>query len=318
MRRTSLFLCVFLILLPVWAFSQMNDASALQSVFPSTVYIGDTVEIRYAFHTELNLLGSDARKNRLELSADYPVFLAQKDKFTVLDAYIENNGNEYLFLMNIVPWETGKISFPYFDLCSLISYSSGSGKAEACFYMELSPVEVFSVAEKNNVHVFLPPSPPLLIPGTAFLIVCLSILFLFLFGMLVFAVANIPAIKTKLSELLYLYSMKKVSRRTVKKLQKLRKMSEKMPKDSDFALNLQKIFREYLTKHFSENFSSLTSSEIDGKLDEIFDSDIPPYLEYSGEFFARTDFVRFASGSFLSGERERIVDNLVRIVGADL
>ena len=124
MKCKVFFFLAVLIFLPFRAVSQVNDSGAFQSVFPVTVYIGDSVEVRYSFHSELNLMGSSEKKSRIELSADYPVFLAQKDKFTVVDAYIENNGNEYVFLMNIVPWVRGKISFPYFDLCSLISLTS--------------------------------------------------------------------------------------------------------------------------------------------------------------------------------------------------
>ncbi len=315
MKCKVFFFLAVLIFLPFRAVSQVNDSGAFQSVFPVTVYIGDSVEVRYSFHSELNLMGSSEKKSRIALSADYPVFLAQKDKFTVVDAYIENNGNEYVFLMNIVPWVRGKISFPYFDLCSLISYSAGGVKSDAYFYMELSPIEVLSVAEKNGAHSFLPPSPPLLIPGTVFLIVIISIVFMLLFGTLVVAIANIPSIKTKLSEFLFLCSMRKVSRKTMKKLLKLKKSSSKIKKDTDFALNLQKIFRDYLTNHFSQDFRSLTTSEISAKIKDIFNYEIPDGLEYTEEFFVRTDFIRFAPGEFFPGERETTVDNLIKIVG---
>jgi len=307
-----------LIFLSFQATAQVGEAGAFQSVFPVTVYVGDSVEVRYSFHSELNLMGTATKKNRIELSADYPVFLSQKDKFTVVNAYIENDGNEYTFLMNIVPWVRGRVSFPYFDLCSLIAYSSEENKSDAYFYMELSPIDVLSIAEKNGAHSFLPPSPPLLIPGTAFLIAVLSVVFLFLFGTLIVAIANIPSIRTKVSELLFLYSMRRVSRKTVKKLMKLKKASQKITNDSDFALSLQKIFREYLTNHFLENFKSLTSAEIYGKVSDIFNGEIPSSLEYASEFFVRTDFVRFAGGAFLSGERDETVERLIKIVGEDL
>lgn len=312
-----LFLTVFLILSSL-LYSQSADPNTLQSVFPSTVYIGDSVEIRYVFHSEVNLLGSDLKKNRIDLSADYPVFLSQEEKFTVLDAYIENNGNEYIFLMNIVPWKKGLLEFPYFDLCSLISYSTGNKDLNAYFYMNISPFQVFSIAEKNDVHSFLPPSPPILIPGTVFLIVVFSILALVLLGSIIFGIANIPQIRIRLVEFFYFQSMKKVSRKTIKKLLKLKKFSSEIKKDSDFALNLQKIFREYMSVHFSENFRPLTTSEISMKLNEIYNGETLEVFDEIVSFFSRTDYIRFGNGNFLSGEREKSVEMLIKIVEGDI
>ena len=302
------------ILLAFRAFAQPDGTDALQSVFPASICLGDTVEIRCAFRTERNIVGQE-RQGRTELSADCPAFLAQDDTFTVLDARIERDGNDYVFLMNIVPWVTGTIAFPRLDLCSLVAHSGG-GAGDGSFYLKLSPVEVQSVAEKNGVRSFLPPSPPLLMPGTVLLLACLSALFLLLFGLFVVAVANVPSIRTRLSAFLYLRSMRKVARRTVKKLLKLKKSSAAVKRDADFALALQRIFRDYLSGHFSENFAPLTSAEISGRLGAIFDSELPSDFEYACEFFARTDFVRFAHGSFRPGERERTVDALIRLVGA--
>ena len=312
MKRNCFILLAFFSFFRI--FSQTADG--FQSVFPINPYFGDTVEIRYVFHSELNLLASDSEKNHIVLDEKYPVFLAWSEKFTVVSAYIENVGNEYTFLMNIVPWKTGRIEFPHFDLCSLIAYSTKEDEANAYFYMELSPIEVGSLAKKKGVHSILPASGPLLMPGTIFLVSLFLVAAVLLFGAILFVVLNIPSIKTRLSQFKYLYSMKKLSRKTIKKLLKLKSLSGTIKRDADFAMRMQRIFRDYLSKYFSEDFGSLTSTEVMQKLSEVFDHEIPERFERVDDNFVRMDYIRFADGRFSSGEREGIVDELIKIVEA--
>jgi len=276
---------------PVFSLEQVN-----QYVLPKNIYVGDTAEIRYVFHSEVNLLADDVNKtsSELELITDFKCFNELSDKCFVKNASISRIGSEYTFIMEIVTWSAAVIDFPMFDLGSLIFYSCDNPSSMIpAFWVDLKPIEVESIAKKYSVANFRPAASPLLLPGTTILLIIVSVLGLSLIFLLIFSLLKISAITLFLEKLLLLATMKKNSRVAVRKLKSLYKHSSKIS-DAEFSLKFQLIIREFLNKHFNEDFSSFTTKDFSIAFNRIFLDEVPNEFDRFVEIFYRTDYIRFS------------------------
>lgn len=278
---------------------------------PKIIYTGDIVEIRYIFQSEESLFSGDFENQSasLVLRTDYSIFLAKADDFFVKSANLEKSGSQYTLSLSIIPWKTGFISFPRFNLSSLVAFSQNkefSGISTPVI-ISLSQIEVKSLAQKTKSHSFLPQSSPLVMPGTTAFLIFLALSALFLFFLMMYALLRLPKIAGMVRNLSYLYSLKKKSRKTIKKLLNLQKKSVSS-NDKDFAHEVQHILRAFLTNRFSTDFFSVTSSTMYQVFSELLGYSLSEHQETTIEnllsIFNRLDYVRYAENAHFLSEQE--------------
>lgn len=306
--------------------SIFSATNGTQYVLPKNVYVGDTVEIRYIFRSDVNLLSDNPNNSvsELELNTDFRSFNSISEKCFVKKISISHIGTEYTLVMEVVVWDASVIDFPIFDLGQLIFDSLKNPSAtNPVFWIDLDPIEVLSIAKKNNINVFQREKSPLLLPGTSILLVAFAFVILLVLTFLFFSITRIPIITSFIENFLYLASMKKNSRIAVKKLRKLYKKSVDL-EDSDFASEFQSILREFFSFHFKEDFSSATTSDFSKIFARIFIDDIPVEFERFIDIFARTDYIRFAKGQVDStfqkteeiDEKKNLIDEVIFTISA--
>ncbi|MBP5748227.1 MAG: hypothetical protein J6W63_07705, partial [Treponema sp.] len=179
LRKTAVF--VFLLLLGSAVFCQqaslnlaMEDVN--QILIPKEVYVGDTAELRFSFNAPVDLFaGVPAEKiknGELLLSTENPSFKMQN--YDVKQISLRLIGRTYTLSLVFVPWVTGTINFPSFDLNALIhsetKVSIPEELADKPFVIELQSVEVLSLVQKYNAITLRPPLPPSLLPGTNYIV----------------------------------------------------------------------------------------------------------------------------------------------------
>lgn len=302
----------------------LSPAENLQLVMPKIIYIGDTVEIRYIFHSEAKIFSgdfSDSQAAFLSLNKDYDFFKANEADFSVKNVTLEKINAEYTLTMTVIPWRTGFLQIPPFNLNSLVNSSmdfavSKKSPVFTPFIINLSPIEVKSLVSKTKNKSFMPQSSPLVMSGTTGLLVILSISALVIFSTLIFILLHIPKVAVFVRNLNYLYSLKKNSRKTIKRLLKLKKESPKIHSDKDFSEKLQHILRDFLNKRFSHDFSSITTGRFYALFTDLCGGELGENQSTAVEnlisIFSRLDYIRFSNDSkFLSesengGTKERI------------
>jgi hypothetical protein len=334
----GIFSRIFAILSLSILLSLPGHAENLQLIMPKIIYIGDTVEIRYIFHSEAKIFGGDFSESAstfLNLNTEYEFFKANAADFTVTKTTLEKQNAEYTLTLTIHPWKTGFLQIPPFNLTSLVNSSLDFSRIRekhtmaitfTPFIIDLSPIEIKSLVEKTGSHNFQPQVTPLTLPGTTAFLVILAIIAFILFASILFALLHLPKIARFLSNLSYLYSLKKNSRRTIKKIRQLQRKSSAIVTDKDFAEKLQHIMRDFLNKRFDTDFSSIVTSKIYSEFSELCGGTMSEHQENTVEslfsIFARLDYVRFAeNGSFLKenesnseNERITITENAVHLV----
>ena len=170
---------------------------------------------------------------------------------------------------------------------------------EGNFVISLFPIHVESIVEKTNSTVMAPPVPPLIVPGTTyvlFVIIVLILLFLILLFRLLFAFNKI---KKKLQLFLKKREYKKNAELTIKKLKKILKNSKLT--DIEYCSKLQTITRNYLEFKFDYRFSAISSSAMRDAFKRISYGIIPEEIAFAVEdiiaMFIRTDYIRYAHDS---------------------
>ncbi|MBQ0052202.1 MAG: hypothetical protein KBT11_09115 [Treponema sp.] len=315
MKRLNL---VFLALLFFAIFSSYSED--MQIVFPKTIFVGDTVEVKYIFKREQSPFSDELFTNsRLELAKNYSVFENQSSSFAVTEARLEKIGSEYTLTLKLLPWKSGYLTIPTFDLTSLVRHSLNKIGYGSSFPISLKPIQVNSLVEKSGNRNFRPQSAPLVMPGTTLMLVLTGIFYLILFSAVIFILVRLPVISAFLERLAYLLSLKKNSRKSVKKLEKLLKESDEIIADSEYAMEIQKILREFLNKRFSADFASTSTSGFYEKFCELMGGELSGNQENSVEklveIFYRTDFIRYSKdGTFTADERATITQDCMDLI----
>lgn len=354
-------------------------AENMQIVFPKNANIGDTIEIKYVFHSSENFAdgffsdkdsekdskngkssveksadkneNSETDKNtknaktansengnkstqnnentdsknaknfvsnskslKIELRADSEFFKSHENDFTVKEIFLEKINSDYTLSLKVVPWKTGYLIIPPFDLLSLLHEAKNSQvkKNSRNFMISLKPIPINSLAEKNAISDFRPQAAPKMLPGTLIFLAVRIGIYIFLIFAAIFAILKIPATAKIIENFAYLFSLRKNSRKTAKKLKNLLSSSQKIKNDKDFAQNLQNILREFLKKRFSRDFSSVSTNAIYQEFENLLGGELSEFqdeaVENLIEVFFRTDFIRYSPNSaFQDGEREKII-----------
>ncbi len=314
------FLIVIFGLFCNFLFSQTN---IVESVSPKNFYVGDFVELSYSFKSGIDFfsdLEKDVFLRELKISSLSKEW--QNQDFTVKRLYLKRENTTYSLIIDFVPWKTGVLIFPEIDLFSLIFE-----KSSVPFVIKLSPVEVSSILAQN---VELKPLiGPKLIPGTIYFVWVVIIVFL----VVVFFVLSVLFRWKKVSQKVKDFKLRLLYSKNAKKSLKLiLKLQKKRLQDSDFAQNLQKILKDYISVRFGRNFLSCETSKIFSEFENIFQGTMSDFYQEQIEslisVFYRTDYIRFAqnsidsarlphekfSANFLPDEKSNICKNCIDFI----
>lgn len=318
--RAVLLALVCLSALP--AFSVDSSPEARQLVIPKNIFVGDTVVIRYEFSSDVCPFPAEvAELSVVELSPDYSVFARLSGKCLVKSVEVSRTGSLYSLRAEIVPWKTGTIDFPAFDLGALMQFSTKSRSVPPVVWVDFEPLSVLSIAEHLGADSFRPPSAPLLVPGTKLILGLVLVAAIALFSAFVFSLTRIPAISAFFSRLVVSLSLKKNARIALRNFRRLLKNSDSLG-DVEFAARVQSVSRNYLSGLLGEEFSSATTGDLPRVFSSVFGDDVPPEIEIFVSVFARTDYIRFAHGlcdsEFKADERRSMVSSLIKAVSADV
>ena len=311
-QLASAFLCIF-------ALFCATSQKALQLFMPKTVYVGDTAELRYIFHSETDIfaaataaLAEPTATQSSEQSADSPIriltlalpehALTADESCAIKYAALEHMENEYTFTCTIVPWKAGTLSFLALDMTQLVyqTLSASASQAAIAFaspvVIQLAPVTIHSRAAEQHITELRPPSPPLVVPGTTAILIVLAIAAIACSAVLIALLMKLPALSMLL---LSTHAARKQALLALKKLRRLQRNWHKHSLEKRaFCAELQHILRTFLEKRFSRPFMPLTTPALYATFEELAGGTIEKTHQESIqaliELFARTDYIRFA------------------------
>ncbi len=296
------FFCIFFLFVFFAGFSQtlMNETL---TVLPKDVYIGDIIEIRYSFTTNINLTDN--------LTVD--IQLPENPDYDILSMKLIGNDGSYQFVISCIPWKVGALDLPKIDL------SKYSQSLTTSFAIDIPSITVQSIVKKTGTNEIRPVASPLLIPGTTWLIYIFLFLIIIFLSLTVYLLIHTKKVISFWNNYIQNRISKKNLKKTVKQIKKLNKKSAKY-NDSNFAKQLSIITRQFLSTRFKHNFNSVVSSKIWYEINNIFQDTLPDFIEDKvfvvSSVLERCDYIRFSGGkeedsSFSFVERSSLSENLI-------
>ena len=288
-------LILFYITICVCAVGFTEDDTT-QVVMPKTIYVGDRAELSYTFRSAVDFF---ADMNDSILSRKIPLkslpFETDTDDYTILDASLERNGLLYTFRLFFIPWNTGSIDFPMFDISAAVY-----GGAAAPFIIDVQSVEVSSILQDQDEAQLRASMGPLLLPGTMYALYFAALLSVILLIVIFRLVVKRESVRDayKTWKLLRLYA--KNAKELYRSLKRLERAGKKID-DAEFCTELQQLIRRYLDFRFGYRFSAVSSPAIMDTFEKIM-ADAMSEKTQSGAMslaavLRRTDYVRYARGS---------------------
>ena len=317
--RFLLFSAVFLFF-HASLFCQISDFKAVQTLSPKEIFVGDTAEISYTFYSPIAFPMGESDFIPLTFPESF-----QKREFTLTGGSLSRTGNQYRLSISFIPWKVGLIVFPQFDLMTLLNPSFIGYK------IDLNPVEVASIVEKTGKKNVRPPLPPVLLPGTTYMLYAAAVACLIFFMLVLKILFNLDGVLNFFSEMMTASGYARNARRLLRKLKKLNRTGEKLS-DADFAGEVENAVRAYLCVRFDSLFSSTPATGVYPLFQEItgqtMSDDQCTCAEKIASLFVRMDYIRYARNSadsfrkpesqykaeFSEGERAEIVNELKEIV----
>ena len=296
------FFCIFFLFVFFAGFSQtlMNETL---TVLPKDVYIGDIIEIRYSFTTNINLTDN--------LTVD--IQLPENPDYDILSMKLIGNDGSYQFVISCIPWKVGALDLPKIDI------SKYSQSLTTSFAIDIPSITVQSIVKKTGTNEIRPVASPLLIPGTTWLIYIFLFLIIIFLSLTVYLLIHTKKVISFWNNYIQNRISKKNLKKTVKQIKKLNKKSAKYD-DSNFAKQLSIITRQFLSTRFKHNFNSVVSSKIWYEINNIFQDTLPVFIEDKvfvvSSVLERCDYIRFSGGkeedsSFSFVERSSLSENLI-------
>lgn len=288
-------LILFCITICVCAVGFTEDDTT-QVVMPKTIYVGDRAELSYTFRSAVDFF---ADMNDSILSRKIPLkslpFETDTDDYTILDASLERNGLLYTFRLFFIPWNTGSIDFPMFDISAAVY-----GGAAAPFIIDVQSVEVSSILQDQDEAQLRASMGPLLLPGTMYALYFAALLSVILLIVIFRLVVKRESVRDayKTWKLLRLYA--KNAKELYRSLKRIERAGKKID-DAEFCTELQQLIRRYLDFRFGYRFSAVSSPAIMDTFEKIM-ADAMSEKTQSGAMslaavLRRTDYVRYARGS---------------------
>ena len=284
-----------------------------QVLVPRQVYIGDSAELKCSFETDSVLFRNIvAQKGQIELSNEFFINQIDEEKYDIKSVSISSSGyNTYVLTVSFVPWRTGNLSFPAFDMGASLN-----SDAEV-YVMGFQDFEVISITKTESLSKLRDIQSPLLLPGTTYKIYGLIILLLILFALMVRIIMKRKALAFFFKNEVLLWKYKKNKKATIKQLLKLEQV--KTMTDSQIAREIQKITRSYLEFRFDYPFTKLVSSEIMEGFNKATCNLMSDKKIFAAEeivrIFVRTDYVRYGENvSFKREEKHQLISALINSI----
>lgn len=248
-------------------------------LIPQQVFVGDSAEFLFPIDALQSFDPSILMSGSFKIDK-----IKQNTMMDITSIQIKKQKTKEYISINFTPWETGSVFFP--------------SLAEAGIYDSMPQVFISSILETAKVEVIQPPRPPLLLPGTSYLlylVASVSAVFIFTSIMIFSAVRKY----------FFVYSFSRAQRKRIKALNKsLRKLKrqvssvsssdslEGVTKKKDWLKRFEFAFRSYCfsltsseTVLKSGEGESLTYSEILESLKRKFESTYGVYFEFEKIFF---------------------------------
>ncbi len=324
MRVRAVLVLAFSLFLVRLSAQESDRPQYRQTLIPKEIYVGDTAQLSYSFQSQTDfyaLARAGGGASRLEggilyfdISGGY--FKAMESYCSVTQLSMRQVGMTYTLVLNFVPWKTGRMDFIPLDMGKLC-------KADCGTVIRLDSIEVLSLSEKLGVTTLRPPAPPLLLPGTNYIVWILIILLVLLLGLLAMLAVNFSAAVRHAVLFKERIGYRRNAFLTRRRLKGLLKGARE---DTDFARDWQQVMRGYLNYRFSMSFVSVTSKDIYRAVSQATGDMLGMEQENAvlsiQSVFIRTDYIRYAKDSpdsrklpaedheaaFTPGERERLVE----------
>lgn len=332
------FLFQLLSLMPLAAENSPQPASDTpdMTVIPRDVFIGDEMEIRYSFSSSLELLPSETDS----LLLDVP----DSDDVTVLGVMLTKEAARYVLTARCIGWRTGSVQLPEIvlvkgtdtagenDVAAESGTVAGDGVAEPdeeavkepepSFSVKIPPVIIQSVVEYTGKTDLQSARPPIVIPGTTWIIYAIIILCVILFVILIIILLRFNAFKSRFfavfSSVLIARNYRLLRRRLKRFLKRYLKVDTEQ-----FATELAHFIRGYMSVRFKTDFSSVTASEFVSVFADAMNFTGSPEsfgaTEVIADILLRCDYVRFSgdtgvSGTFTEEERSKLCSDFLTAV----
>jgi len=273
-----------------------TEDDTTQVVMPKTIYVGDRAELRYTFRSAVDFFAdmNDSALSR-EIALKSLPFETDTDDYTILAASLERNGLLYTFRLFFIPWNTGSIDFPMFDISAAVY-----GGAAAPFIVDVQNIEVSSILQGQDEAQLRESMGPLLLPGTMYALYFAALLSVILLIVIFRLVVKRESVRDayKTWKLLRLYA--KNAKELYRSLKRLERAGKKID-DAEFCTELQQLIRRYLDFRFGYRFSAVSSPAIMDTFEKIMAGAMSEKTQSGAMSLAavlrRTDYVRYARGS---------------------
>ena len=299
----KLIFCISFLFFSLSNFFAQTLMNETLTVLPKDVYIGDVIEIRYSFTTNINLTD--------DLTVD--IELPESKDYEILSMKLTGANGSYVLQISCIPWKVGALDLPKIDL------SDYSKTLTTSFAIDIPSITVQSIVEKTQKKEIRPVASPLLIPGTTWLVYLIILLFIIFLALLIYLLIHTKKVISLWNDLVQKRISKKNLKKTIKQIKRLNKKSAKYS-DSDFAKELSIITRQFLSTRFKENFNSVVSSKIFFEINKIFQDTLPESIEEKihniSSILERCDYIRFSGSTeeeaiFSFVERSTLSENLI-------
>ena len=274
-----------------------------QTVFPKSIYIGDRAEIRCQFTSDTTLTEGALSAQNFISSIDFSV--CEIKDITLQSAGPAAGNNSYNLIINFVPWHTGSIHLPDFE----IYLPSSSEEKELYGTIHFEEIKVLSLVEQQGVNSLQDYASPLLLPGTAYKIYGSIAAFIILLIIFIRLIVKRHAVAFWFKTMKLRLRYRRNKKNAIKALKALKP-------EKDSATLMQKIMREYLEVRLEYPFTKTLTSEMSLAFDRatlsLADENKQNAFEDIVRVFVRTDYIRFSSsGRFKDGEFSELINNLI-------
>ncbi len=329
-KRKYFFVLLLGFLLYSYILNAQSSNSNSQVLVPMEIYVGDTAELQITFQSAQSLFDSKESLNKEEiklLNIKGSPLCSIDSICSVTSGKLLRKGDKYTIILSIIPWNSGRIQLPSFNVKELLKQKSKDGdkkklaeKTESGLFIKPHPFNVVSLVQKRNITKLQPSLSPLLIPGTTYIIYFVLLFFLFFLIVIIYILSHLQKMISFYKRIITFFELSRNDRIAFKKLKTIQRNSDSYT-TADLCSELQNTIRIYLKGRFYDDYTMFTTSEIEQKLNDCVDDDI---LDNLLQILRRTDYLRYAAGSldskrqpaslyavqFQNGEISSLLENL--------
>ena len=299
------------------------------TVLPKDVYVGDQVELRCVVAPGFELLPGDVDFVTRSFLADEiwgsqdvgsrQQLTARQEEFplTVHRVSLQRVDQGYSVSLLLTPWQPGEIEPGYLEVTTLPEVRGFLEKIRGPVLVQLPKIPIASLADKTDARQLRPVAPPVLVPGSIYVVYGLAVVALVLLIGLVVLLARFQQVRLFFKGLASRIRLSRNYRIAVRQLKGLRGQQLDY---RELAARLAFIARTYLEGRFARPFTAATTSEIMFLLDEIFVGMLSEQqlavVERLVVVLRRCDYLRYApAAQLMDGEQEDLLQSLEDCIG---